>query len=244
MKCLVLAAGYATRLYPLTKDTPKPLLEISGKPLLEHILLKVEEIKDIDEIYIVTNDKFYQNFLEWNNNFKSNIKIKIINDNTKSNDDRLGAIGDINFTIKNESINDDLLIVAGDNLFEFNLTNLHDFFKSKNSSVVALYDIINKDIAANKLGVVSLDHNNTIIELQEKPAQPKTSIISTACYIIHKNHIELFEKCLEDKNKPDNIGEFISWISSKQKVYGKIFSEAWFDIGSLDQLEKARLKFK
>ena len=179
MKTLILCAGYATRLYPLTKDTPKPLLDIAGKPLLEHILLKVEQINQVDEIYVVTNDKFFQHFQEWNNNFKSNKMIKIINDNTKSNDDRLGAIGDINFTIKNENINDDLLIIAGDNLFEFNLSSLNEFFISKNSTVVALYDIINKDIAANKLGVVSLDHNNAITELEEKPAQPKTSIIST-----------------------------------------------------------------
>ena len=163
---------------------------------------------------------------------------------TTTNENRLGAIGDINFVIKKENIDDDLLIVGGDNLFEFSLLNLYNFFNNKKSSVIALYDILNKNIAAKKLGVVSLDQTSKIIDFEEKPEIPKTSVISTACYMISKNHVNLFEKCMNEGNKPDNLGEFIGWLSKNQDIYGHVFTDKWFDIGSFEQLEKAKQEFK
>tara|TARA_Y100000310_G_scaffold228966_1_gene231307 strand:+ start:2722 stop:3462 length:741 start_codon:yes stop_codon:yes gene_type:complete len=239
MKCLILCAGYATRLYPLTINTPKPLLEVNNLPILNHILEKIANINSIDEIFIVTNNKFYLNFVDWKKGV-DNSKIKIINDETITNESRLGAIGDIDFVIKKENIEDDLIVIAGDNLFEFNITHLHNLFIEKNSSVVALYDILDKNKAANKLGVVTMDGNKKIINFEEKPDNPKTSIVSTACYILSKKHLKLLDKCIIEKNKPDNLGEFINWLSINSEVYGHVFSGKWFDIGSKEQLQIAR----
>src|SRR3989344_4509975 len=146
MKCIILAAGYAIRLYPLTLDRPKPLLPIAGKPIIEHILEKINDLDDIDEILIVTNSKFFDNFRNWKRGYSSSKPIKIINDRTKSEEDRLGAIGDLDFVIKHEKIDGNLLVIAGDNLFNFSLKHLHDFFRKKSASVIALYDIKDKSL--------------------------------------------------------------------------------------------------
>ena len=153
MKTLILAAGYATRLYPLTENTPKPLLEVGNKKILEHIFAKLESVKGVSEVYIVTNHKFYPAFTDWAAGFKSPFKINILNDGTLSNEDRLGAVGDIHFTVQQEKINDDLLVIAGDNLFGFSLNDFSDFFKSKNSSVVAFHDLKNVEKVKSKYGV-------------------------------------------------------------------------------------------
>jgi len=239
MKCLILCAGYATRLYPLTLDIPKPLLSIAGKPLVEHILTKIEELEDIDEIFIVTNNKFFNNFRNWKRNYSSTKPIKIINDKTTSDEDRLGAIGDIDFVVKQEKIDGDLLIIAGDNLFKFTLVKLSDFFKEKNASVVALYDIKDKNIAAGKYGVVEIDQNKRIIDLEEKPSEPKTTLVSTACYILSKEDIHELEKCIKEHKKLDNLGDFIKCLSKRKYVYGFVFNERWVDIGSHEQLKEA-----
>src|SRR3989338_1932693 len=117
MDAIILAAGYAIRLQPLTEDTPKALLEVAGKPMMEHIVGKIEGLK-IGKIYIVANDKFYQNFLDWLHNLNARVPVEVINDGTKSNEDRLGAVGDLNFIIKNKNIMEDIIVIAGDNLFE------------------------------------------------------------------------------------------------------------------------------
>ena len=131
MKAIILAAGYATRLYPLTLNKPKPLLEVAAKPIIEHILFKIEKIKEINNIFIVTNNKFYAKFASWLAVYESKKKIKIINDKTSSNEDRLGAVGDIKFVLEQEKLNDDVMIIAGDNLFEFSLSGPVKIFKEK-----------------------------------------------------------------------------------------------------------------
>ncbi len=238
MKCIILCAGYATRLYPLTRETPKPLLEVGGKPILSYILDKINELPSIDTIYIVTNDKFYAAFEEWKKT-AGDRRIIIINDETKTNDDRLGAIGDIHFTVQTQKIDDDVLIIAGDNLFEFSLLHLHRFFTEKKASAVALYDVRQKEIAAHKLGVVMIDTQQKIIDFEEKPALPKTTLISTACYTLTKKDLRTLEHCITENKKPDNLGDFIKYLSLHAHVYGYVFSERWFDIGTHEQLAYA-----
>ena len=151
IKCVLLGAGYATRLYPLTLNQPKPLLDVKGKPIAEYLIRKIEETEVVDEIFIVTNNKFYNQFQEWSKNFNSKIPIKILNDKTLSNEDRLGAIGDINFAIKAENIQEDLVIISGDNLFKFDLKDMHDLFKNQEQHLIALYDV-KTDQEAKKFG--------------------------------------------------------------------------------------------
>jgi len=238
MKCIILAAGYATRLYPLTLDRPKPLLPIAGKPIIEHILEKIDKLDEINEVLIVTNNKFFDNFRNWKREYSFSKPINIINDNTDSDEDKLGAIGDINFTVKKEKLEDDILIVAGDNLFDFNLKELLELFKEKNSSIVALFDLKNKSLAAGKYGVLEINENNKIINLKEKPREPKTSLISTACYLFSKNDLKEIDLYLKE-NKKDNLGEFIGWLSKKKDLYGHTFQGKWFDIGNKEQLKEA-----
>ena len=153
MKLIILAAGYATRLWPLTKDKPKPLLEIKGKPIVEYILDKIQKIDLIDEIFVVTNDKFFEHFLEWNKNYVSTTKITVINDGTKSNEDRLGALGDIKFVVDKFNIEEDIMVILGDNLFEFSYEGIMSVYNEKKKSVIVLYDV--KDINLAKQPIVT-----------------------------------------------------------------------------------------
>ena len=135
MKAIVLAAGYAIRLRPLTLNRPKPLLKVAEKPIIEHIINKLEELEIVDKIYIVTNDKFSQNFTDWVDNFDAKKSIEVVNDGTKSNEDRLGALGDVNYVIDIKKIDDDIIVIAGDNLFEFSLLDVVDIFRKRKSTI-------------------------------------------------------------------------------------------------------------
>ncbi len=234
MKCLILAAGYATRLYPLTLNTPKPLLPVGNKPLLEHILDKLP--KDISDIYIITNDKFYTHFLEWKEH--SPRKVEIINDGTKTNETRLGAVGSIAFASKIFGTDDDVMVIAGDNLFEFSLTELIQVFEKTNASVVASRDLEKKEAVAKKFGVVELDSDNKVIGFEEKPEHPKSTLASTACYIFKKEDVRDIPLMMQEYSAHDNLGDFIRWLVEKRSVYAYPFTERWFDIGSKEQLEE------
>jgi len=243
MKCIILAAGYATRLYPLTLDQPKPLLPVAGKPIIEHILDKIDKLEDIEEVLIITNNKFFDNFRNWKRNYSFSKPIKILNDKTNSDDDKLGAVGDIGYALEEENVEEDILIIAGDNLFKFDLINFIDFYKEKKHSVIALYDVKDKNIAAKKLGVVEINDNNKIIDLEEKPENPKTTLVSTACYILTKESINELKKSIKEGNKPDNIGDFLSQLIKNKEVYGLVHKEEWIDIGSKEQLKKADIEW-
>lgn len=242
MKAIILAAGYATRLYPLTLNTPKPLLDINGKPIIEYILNKILET-DVDEIFIVTNNKFFNHFNEWLNNYKTNIPIKVLNDGTLTNETRLGAIGDINFAIKKENIKDDILVVGGDNLFKLSLKELINFQKSKNTSVIAAHDIKNKELA-KLYGILSINGNNKIIEFNEKPQLPNSTIASTCIYFLSKETLNLLNKYIEEGNPSDKTGHFIQWLYKKEDIHAFIFDSEWFDIGSKQGLDEAKQKIR
>ncbi len=242
MDAIILAAGYGTRLYPLTLNKPKPLLGVAGKPMMEHIIDKLEEIS-LNNIYVVTNSKFYTNFKEWSNNFKSRVPIEIINDGTLSNEDRLGAIGDVNFVINKKKINDDIIVIAGDNLFEFPLKGILNLFKKMKSTTIALYNV--KDIKlATLYGVVAIDDNSKIIDFQEKPKQPKSTLISTGVYFFPKKAISLIKEYVKKSTNADKTGSFIQWLYNKEKVYAYVTNKPWYDIGDKKQLKKVRESYK
>ncbi|MBI4149964.1 nucleotidyltransferase family protein [Candidatus Woesearchaeota archaeon] len=242
MKALILAAGYATRLHPLTENTPKPLLSVAGTPMIEHILHRVQEVASVDEVFVVTNNKYYPQFVSWKKKFSYPKPITILNDGTMSNEDRLGAVGDIHFVIQKQKINDELMVIAGDNLFEFSLLELERFFRQKKASVIALSEQP-KDVLAKKLGVVEIDQTGKIAGLEEKPAEPKTNLANTACYIFTRKNVKALERCIAENKKPDNLGDFIKWLSERECVYGFVFKERWFDIGSHEQYHHANTIF-
>lgn len=242
MKCIILAAGYSTRLYPLTLDNPKSLLQVAGKPMIEHILDRLKNIDEIEEIIIVSNNKFFNNFRNWKRQFSFNRPIKLLNDGTNSNEERLGAVGDINFAISEENISSEVFVVAGDNLFKFNLRGMFDLYAEKKATVIALHDIKEKSAAAGKYGIVVLGGNSRITDLEEKPANPKTSLVSTACYIFSADAIGRLKSRLKE-HKVDNIGDFIGWLAKNNEVYGHVYGEDWVDIGTPDQLKEANLNW-
>ena len=244
IRALILAAGYATRLYPLTKNTPKALLAIADKPMIEYIIEKIDRADDIKDIIIVTNDTFYKQFGSWLKFAKHKKPIRIINDGTTSNEDRLGALKDIDYVVKQEMIKDNLMVIAGDNLFEFSLRSFVKFFNEKKSSVLAVFDMKEKDKLAKKFGVVKLDNSSKITDFEEKPAEPKSSLAATACYIFTPTDVEELDKFLKTHKKADNPGEFLSYLSAKKPIYGYSFDEGWFDIGSFDQLEEAYKRYE
>jgi len=239
MKCIILCAGYATRLYPLTLDQPKPLLPVKGKPMLNYAIDKLELIKEIDEIFIITNDKFYNSFLEWSKNLATNKKIKIINDNTKSNEDRLGGLRDLWLVIQQENIKEDLFVIAGDNFFDFNLNGFVNFFKEKNKNTIGLYDI--KDISkASNFGILEINKDNEIISFEEKPEHPKSSLVSTALYLYTKEELKKIEEYMKTDNPKEGPGYLIPYFMNFQDVNGYVFSGKWWDIGSKEIYEEVK----
>lgn len=245
MKVLLLAAGYATRLYPLTLDTPKPLLPVAGKIVMGYIFDLIEPLKEVDEVFIVTNEKFYRNFEDWKKGFKSSKKITVIDDGTTSNEARLGATGDIEFVIEKKNIKDDLLVLAGDNLFKADLSIFTKFCASKRPSVtIGLYDI--KDlILAKNYGIVSVDKNNKVIDFKEKPASPTSTLAAMCLYFFPKEQLDIMKTYRGMDTAKDAPGYFLEWLYKRESVFGYVFKDKkWFDIGDKKSLEEADKEFR
>ncbi len=245
MKTIILAAGYATRLWPLTLNVPKPLLLIGGKPMVEHILSRLECVEEIKDVYVVTNTKFVKNFKDWKKSYKGGKRISIIDDGMKTLEQRRGSIGDIIFSINKKKVDTDILVIAGDNIFDF---NLNDFIMSakKNSpkATIGLFDV--GDInSAKEYGIVALDKHCKITSFKEKPKQPKSTLAAMCLYYFPKQKIRLLKKYKADGNPLDLAGSFIKWLSGKESVYGYTFTGRWLDIGDKKSLKRAqKLKWK
>lgn len=240
MKALILAAGYGTRLEPLTMDMPKALLPVAGKPVIEYIINKILELEIVDEIVVVTNDRFFPEFQKWQHTFYCGKRMKILNDGTTSNENRLGAVGDIYFAIEKEKINDELLIIGGDNIFGFSLRKMHQHFEVKKTSVIAVCDLPKKKIAA-KYGIVELDDQGKIVGFEEKPQIPKTSLVSTACYMLSREDVQELKLYIQKGGQRDNLGDFVRWLSGWKNIYAFTFTERWFDIGTQEEYKEAEV---
>jgi len=240
----MLAAGYATRLWPLTKNQPKALLDINGKAMIEYPLQKVSELSEVDAIYIVTNNKFYNHIKEWVKDFEAKIPIKVLNDLTMKEETKLGAIGDFIFVIDNEKIDDDIVVVNADNIFNFSLKPACDFFKEKKAHVLTVMDLAHDIESVKKSGVVEVDENNKVVSFEEKPEKPKSTLTSLGIYFYPKSSISLIKKYADDGNDQDKIGYLNGWLSENGETYAFMLDGKWEDVGTLDGLEAAREEFK
>ncbi|MEP6892672.1 MAG: nucleotidyltransferase family protein [Gaiellaceae bacterium] len=239
MKLLVLAAGYATRLYPLTLDRPKPLLEIAGRPLLDHLLDRVPAIGAIDETIVVTNAKFAPAFEAW---AEGRTEMTVVNDGTTSEADRLGAIGDIGYVLEAHTLEDDLVVVAGDNLFGSDISGFGTRIAEVAAPVLAVYDI--GDLAEMpKYNQVQTDPDGRITFFEEKPEDAATTLAGIALYYYPRATLPLIREYLADGNNPDQPGRLIQWLYSRIPVYTWLVPGAWYDIGSHKSLADADAVF-
>ena len=241
MNALILAAGYATRLYPLTLNKAKPLLEVGGKPIIAWLFDNLASVQNLGTVYIVTNNKFANDFQNWANAYQDRhraMKIKIINDGSTSDDDKLGAIGDINLVLTREDLTkDDLLMIAGDNLFEKPLSDFVNAAK-KSPATVAVHDVGNLE-AMKKYGTVTIDSKGVITNFEEKPKEPKSTLAAVALYYYSREVLPLFMTYLAAGNNPDQPGLFLQWLYTRKPVGTFEIKGRWLDIGSKETLENA-----
>lgn len=229
MKALILAAGYATRLRPLTDSIPKQLLPVGGRPMVDWILERIAETS-ADEVHLVTNARFAADFERW----ADGKDVQVHNDGTTSNEDRLGAIGDIRFV----GLDDDLLVIAGDNLFDDSLADYESYWHTRGGSSVAVLDVGDRELA-KQYGVVDVDEDDRITDFLEKPADPPTTLCATATYLYTREHARLVATYLDEGNPPDQPGNFVTWLHERAPVYAYRFRGEWYDIGDAAQLLEA-----
>jgi len=240
MNVLILAAGYATRLYPLTLNKAKPLLEVAGKAMMEWVLDNLEGVTGVGTVYVVTNDKFAKDFEDWAAGYRqrSAFDFKIINDGSRSDADKLGAIGDINLVLTREGLaGDDLLVVAGDNLFSEPLRGFVEFARGTEATV-AVYDVGDLE-AIKKYSSIETDADGVLTKFEETPANPTSTLTAIALYYFAKEVVQLFTTYVAARNNPDQPGRFIQWLHTRKRVSTFRITGTWFDIGSKETLEEA-----
>ena len=245
MKVIILAAGYATRLYPLTLTQPKPLLPVAGKPMIEHVLDNLAPIGGIDRVYVVTNAKFAGHFQQWADRYgatQSKLEFTVVNDGSTGDHNKLGAIGDIHYVLTTQNVNDDLIVVAGDNLFSERLDAFGKFCREKNAPVLALYDVGDLE-QIKKYNSISLDGDGRIKFFEEKPKNPTSTLTGIALYFYPKHTVPLIRQYIAEGNNPDQPGRLVQWLYPRTAVYTWRVPGIWFDIGSKETLEEANQIF-
>ena len=240
MKALVLAAGYATRLHPLTDETAKPLLELAGRPIIDYLCDRIDEVDAVNELHVVSNARFAADFERWAESRQGRLSPLVHDDGSRCNEERLGAIADIRFAVEQAGLeDDDMLVVAGDNLFDFSLAAMVEFWRSKASaSCVAVQHCPDAE-RISSYGVVELSPQGRVLEFVEKPERPASDLIATAAYIYARGHTALIDRYLAGGNSPDQPGNFLAWLCLREPVFGFVFEESWLDIGNHDQLREA-----
>ncbi|HXF97806.1 MAG TPA: nucleotidyltransferase family protein [Gaiellaceae bacterium] len=234
MKALVLAAGYATRLYPLTLDRPKALLEVAGRPLLDHLLDRLQPM-GIDGTIVVTNAKFAPHFEEWAAGREG---LTVVNDGTTSNEDRLGAIGDIGFVLDTLGLDEELVVAAGDNLFSEDISGFAAYGREKDAPVIAVHDV--GDLSRmREYNQIELDAEDRVVFFEEKPQHPRTTLAGIALYYYPRHALPLIRRYLEEGNNPDQPGRLIQWLYPRTDVYAWRLPGIWYDIGSPETLREA-----
>lgn len=245
MRVLILAAGYATRLYPLTLHQPKPLLRIAGRPILEHILDRVRALEGPPECLIVTNHRFAETFRAWAEQYRASrpgLALKIVDDGSVSEADRLGAIGDLAFVVETERISEDLLVIAGDNLFDAPLGPFVAYGRKLGKPVVGVYDVGDLE-AIRRYNNIRLDAEGRIIFFEEKPQKPEGTLTAIALYYFPRDTWDWLRRYLADGESRDQPGRFIEWLCRRECVFSWRLAGKWFDIGDFRMLEKADRSF-
>ena len=241
MNAVILAAGYATRLYPLTLDRPKALLPVAGRPMVEHLLLRLEGVEGLDAIHLVTNSKFAGAFREWSAGWDGQ-EVQIVDDGTSDEETKLGAIGDLELTIRAAAIDDDLIVLAGDNLFSESLAPFGAFARAKAAPVIGVYDVGDLE-AIRRYNSITLDEDDRLTYFEEKPEHPRTTLTGIALYFYPRKSLGVVREYLAEGNNPDQPGRLIEWLYPREPVYAWRVPGRWYDIGSAETLAEADRAF-
>lgn len=240
MKCLILAAGYATRLYPLTENFPKPLLEVGGKTILDWLVDDIDTAGKIDEYVVISNHKYAPHFEAWAKTKAQ--KITVVDDGTESNETRLGAVRDIEFAIDKLGIKSDMLVIAGDNVLDFSLTKFISYIKEKNASaIMRYYEPDEKKLL--KCGVVTVDENDRIIRMTEKSPTPETHWCTPPFYYYTEADAMRIGEAIADGCGTDAPGSYIAWLAKTSDVYAMEMPGKRYDIGNLESYEKVKKEY-
>ena len=245
MKLIILAAGYATRLYPLTLNQPKPLLPVAGKPMLEHVLDNVRTIEAIDHAYVITNAKFVNHFQQWADRYQSpdlHFSFTIVNDRSTDDTNKLGAIGDLHLVLTTYKIDDDIIVVGGDNLFSNDLREFGEYCQQMNAPVTGVYDVGDLE-QIKKYNAIEIDGNNRITYFEEKPKEPKSTLTGIALYYYPKTVLPLIHEYIAEGNNPDQPGRLVQWLYPRVPFHVWKVPGLWFDVGSIETLEEANRVF-
>ncbi|NJP40062.1 nucleotidyltransferase family protein [Oscillospiraceae bacterium HV4-5-C5C] len=234
MKAIILAAGYATRLYPLTKDRPKALLDVAGRSLLDRICDQIEPIEAVNEIIVISNHRFIKAFQDWADSRGVNPQLKpitVIDDGTTSEADRLGAIGDLEFAVSQLQIDEDILVIAGDNLFTYNLKEIYDSYSGDGRDMILGQKLSDQE-DPTRFAIAVMDEQGSLLDLEEKPKQPKSDIAIYATYFYRRDTLPLIRQYLQAGLNPDSPGHFPEWLYKKKSVRVYLFEGDCYDIGT------------
>jgi glucose-1-phosphate thymidylyltransferase len=229
MKAVVLAGGYATRLWPITKHRPKMFLPVGDSTVIDQIFAELEADNRVEEVYVSTNERFADDFRDHLAESEFD-KPQLTVEDTTEEDEKFGVVGALAQLFDRENITEDTLVIAGDNLISFGVSDFIDFFQNKESPTLAAYDVGTRE-RAKSYGLVELD-GDEVVDFQEKPEDPKSTLVSIACYAFTAENIPLLDEYLQNGNNPDEPGWFIQWLQQRDSVYAYTFDEAWFDIGT------------
>jgi glucose-1-phosphate thymidylyltransferase len=238
MDAVILCGGFAKRMWPLTKEVPKALLEVRGKPLLEHIMDRLEEIDEVERVFISVNRRFRDQLILWFMEYNSKKHVELVVEPSMREEEKLGSIGAWGFLIREEKLDRDLLSISGDNFFDFGLRPLLDFYKRTGETAIGVFDAGKEE--AGRFGIVEMGPGNRIVGFEEKPERPKSTLASTGIYVFPREVLGMVLRYLEGGNSPDKAGMFLKWLYKLRPVYGFLFSGEWADIGSMDTYERLR----
>ena len=229
MKAVVLAGGYATRLWPITRHRPKMLLPVGDTTVIDRIFAELEADERVDEVFVSTNEAFAEEFEAYiaESEFE---KLTLSVEDTSEEDEKFGVVGAMGQLVDREGVDDDLLVIAGDNLISFAVSEFLDYFEAHDAPTLAAYDVGSRE-KAKSYGLVDLE-DDRVVDFQEKPDDPKSTLVSIACYAFPQKSLDLLPTYLEDGNNPDEPGWFVQWLQNREATYAYTFEGAWFDIGT------------
>ncbi len=241
--CVILAAGYATRMYPLTQATPKPLLPVRGRPVIDYLIGKLLPLQALGRVVVVTNHKFIDQFNEWASPWYATLNLQVFDDGSTSNDDRLGAVGDLAFVVREASLSGDLLVMAADNHFDGPLDGFLSFAQSHGAAggwaSMGVYDLGDRS-AASRYGVVEVDREHRVTRFLEKPPDPPSTLIATGLYYLPSAAVELLPRYRTEHPQQDAPGHWMAWLVREHRLYGYRLPGRWYDIGDLETFQRVQ----